>query len=282
MSSILAFIDGSAYAESVCRLAAWAAGRTHSSVEIAHVIGRRISSSFDLSGNLAAEQRSSLLEEYARLDGEHAKLAQTRGRALLEAARATVAAAGVAAVETRLRNGDLLDALTDLESEALMVVIGKRGEAADFARLHLGSNLERVVRASTRPVLVAARAYVPIERFLVAYDGGKSANRAVDFIAANGLLEGLRATVLSVGADSPENRSRLDAPVRRLREAGYEVDAQLLQGEPEDVIGAHVEATGAGLLVMGAYGHSRIRSLVIGSTTEAMVRRCKVPVLMFR
>jgi nucleotide-binding universal stress UspA family protein len=36
------------------------------------------------------------------------------------------------------------------------------------------------------------------------------------------------------------------------------------------------------VMVMGAYGHSRIRSLVIGSTTEAMVRRCKVPVLMFR
>jgi nucleotide-binding universal stress UspA family protein len=33
---------------------------------------------------------------------------------------------------------------------------------------------------------------------------------------------------------------------------------------------------------MGAYGHSRIRSLVIGSTTTAIVRRCKIPVLMFR
>ena len=37
-----------------------------------------------------------------------------------------------------------------------------------------------------------------------------------------------------------------------------------------------------GLLVMGAYGHSRIRSLVIGSTTTEMVRSCKVPVLLFR
>jgi nucleotide-binding universal stress UspA family protein len=39
---------------------------------------------------------------------------------------------------------------------------------------------------------------------------------------------------------------------------------------------------GVDLLVMGAYGHGRIRSLVVGSTTTAMVRRCKIPVLMFR
>ena len=163
-----------------------------------------------------------------------------------------------------------------------MVVIGKRGEAADFAKLHLGSNLERVVRASARPVLVAARTYVRPECFVIAYDGGASANRAVDYVASSGLCKGMRATVLSVGADTIENRTRIDAPIARLKAAGYTVDGQLLQGEPEDVIGTHVESQKIGLLVMGAYGHSRIRSLVIGSTTEAMVRRCKVPVLMFR
>jgi len=36
------------------------------------------------------------------------------------------------------------------------------------------------------------------------------------------------------------------------------------------------------LVVMGAYGHSRIRSLIIGSTTTATVRSCKVPLLLMR
>ena len=282
MSKILAFIDGSVYAESVCHLSAWAGVRLALPVEIAHVLGRRISGTFDLSGSLEMNQRAALLDEYSRLDEQHAKLAQAKGRALLDTARTIVAASGVEHVETKLRNGDLLEALADLEKDAEMVVVGKRGEAADFAKLHLGSNLERIVRSSTRPVLVAARKYVEFERFVIAFDGGKSANRAVDFVASNGLLKGMKATVLSVGADTAENRSRLDAPVRRLREAGFEVEGLLKQGDPDDVIGGHVETQGIGLLVMGAYGHSRIRSLVIGSTTEAMVRRCKVPVLMFR
>ena len=163
-----------------------------------------------------------------------------------------------------------------------MLVIGKRGEGADFAKLHLGSNLERVVRAMHKPVFVASRAFKPVERFVIAYDGGASANRAVDCVANSAMLKGLPCTLLSVGADTAENRSRLDAPARILRDAGYTVEALLLQGDPDEVIGARVESEHEGLLVMGAYGHSRIRSLVIGSTTSAMVRRCKIPVLLIR
>jgi len=282
MSKILALIDGSIYARSVAGLSAWAAGRLGLPVEIAHVLGRRIPTNFDLSGSLEVEARSLLLQQMADLDEQHGRLAQQKGRAILEAGRADIQANGIGNVSTKLRHGDLLEALADLEADAEMVIIGKRGEAADFAKLHLGSNVERVVRATKRPVMVAARAYVPFSHFLIAYDGGRSANRAVDYVAASALVKGMRCTILSVGADTPENRSRLDAPALLLSRAGFEVEAKLENGEPDEVIGKRVEADGIGLLVMGAYGHSRIRSLVIGSTTTAMVRRCKIPVLMFR
>jgi nucleotide-binding universal stress UspA family protein len=53
-------------------------------------------------------------------------------------------------------------------------------------------------------------------------------------------------------------------------------------GTPDEVIVSRVAAVGAGLLVMGAYGHSRIRSLVLGSTTAQVLRGCEVPVLLLR
>jgi nucleotide-binding universal stress UspA family protein len=43
-----------------------------------------------------------------------------------------------------------------------------------------------------------------------------------------------------------------------------------------------VELGGVDLLAIGAYSHSRIRSLIVGSTTAATARRCRIPVLMFR
>ena len=50
-------------------------------------------------------------------------------------------------MSARLRNGDLLEAVAEAEVDARGIVIGKRGEAADFAKLHLGSNMERIARA---------------------------------------------------------------------------------------------------------------------------------------
>ncbi|MEX0758272.1 MAG: universal stress protein, partial [Tistlia sp.] len=182
MTKLIALIDGSLYSHSVCDHAAWVAGRTGAAVEILHVIGRRETGSppADLSGSLKLGARTALLEELATLDEQRGKLAQKRGRAILEDAKAKIAAAGVTEVTTRLRIGDLVEAVAECEAEADLVVIGKRGEAADFARLHLGSNLERVARSSRRPLLVAARAFKPIERFLIAYDGGTSSMKAVD------------------------------------------------------------------------------------------------------
>ena len=56
----------------------------------------------------------------------------------------------------------------------------------------------------------------------------------------------------------------------------------MLVGVADNEISTYVEGRGINLLIMGAYGHSRIRQLIIGSTTTAMIRHCKVPVLLFR
>lgn len=281
MDHVLACIDGSSYLSSVCDHAAWAAQRADARVELLHVLGRREVSSVptDLSGNLEANEQATLLRELAEYDAGRAKLTQRRGRLLLDEAKARLQAAGVA-TDTRLRNGDLLEALTEFEAGARLVVIGKRGEASGYASGHLGSNLERVVRASRRPVLVASRAFRPIERILLAYDGSPSATRAVELAATDPLLRGLECHLLSVGGE--EGRARLQAAEAKLRGAGTRAHASLEAGQPEDVIPAYAERHGIDLLVMGAYGHSRIRSLIIGSTTTAMVRASKAPVLMVR
>lgn len=284
MKKIISFVDGSIYTQSVCDHAAWAATRTGASIDVVHVLGRRDISStpVDLSGTLEAETQATLLKELADLDAQRARLSQQRGRVVVDDAKARLLADGVADVTAKLRNGDIVEAVHELEADADLVVVGKRGSAADFARLHLGSNLERVVRVARKPVLVASRAFQPIGRFLIAFDGGPSVMRAIGHIAAGPLFRGLECRMLMVGHDTPEARSKLEAAAALLRDAGYAVEADLRPGEPEGVISANVESGGINLLVMGAYGHSRIRNLIIGSTTSEMVRLCKVPVMLFR
>lgn len=281
---LIALVDGSVYAGSVCDHAAWIAARCSLQVELLHVLGRRAGGQapVDLSGNMGVDDRNALLQELSALDEQVAKLSQKRGRAILDDARARLEAAGASVVTPRLRFGDLLDTVAELEPQAAMLVIGKRGEAADFARLHLGSNLERVARASHRPVFVASRAFKPIQRFLIAYDGGPSSMKAVDHVARDPLFAGLQCRLLSVGADTAATRRSLHDAGALLRAGGHDVTSDILPGQPDKAIAAAVEDEGIDLLVMGAYGHSRVRHLIIGSTTAEMIRLCRIPILLFR
>ena len=279
MARILACTDGSLYAASVCDHAAWAAQRMGgAAVQVLHVIERATTDMpVDRSGTLGFDASEELLKDLVALDAARGRVALHRARAILADARQRLEKAGIAGVMTTQRHGALVDTVVEFEDGADLVVIGKRGEDADFAKGHLGASLERVVRASRVPVLVAARAFRPIRRFLIAYDGGPAAMKAVEYAARQPLLAGLACHIVTVGA-----AAALDEPVSVLRRGGLAVTAQALHGEPEQAISAHVGAAEIDLLVMGAYGHSRIRTLLIGSTTTALLRACRVPVVVFR
>lgn len=284
MNKVIACIDGSVYAASVCDHAAWAAGLCDATVEVVHVIDhhREHASVADHSGAIGFDSNETLIAQLAEVEEAQGRVALLRGRAILAEAGKRLRAAGIAAPILTQRHGSLVETITGLESGAAMIVLGKRGEAADFASMHLGANLERVARASRHPVLAAARAFRPIRRILVAFDGGPSIHKAIAFLAARPLLRGVAAKLLLAGPPDHVRALQLDAARAALAQAGMDVSVQTEMGEPEQVISRCVAQDGIDLLVIGAYGHSRIRSLIIGSTTTAMLRSCLIPVLMFR
>ncbi|MEM1265397.1 MAG: universal stress protein [Pseudomonadota bacterium] len=281
-NQILTCIDGSIYSASVADHAAWAAGRLKASVQLLQVLGRREASSADRSGRMVAGARRQLLEQLADLDAERAKLLRSQARLDLEEAEARLRDAGVEDVTPVLRNGDLLETLLALEETAAMTVVGKRGEAADFAQLHLGSNLERILRTAQKPVLVASRAFQPITACLVAFDGQQTAIRAVEAMACSPLFQGLETTLVLAGDATDAARRSLDAAEKTLTDAGFAAKSVVRPGSPITVIPAELQETAAGILVMGAYSHSRLRTLVIGSTTSEMIRACRVPIMVYR
>lgn len=280
MPTIIACTDGSLYAPSIYQHAAWAADRSGAGVHVLHLIERNdLPGASDLSGSIGFDANAELLAELAAADEAYARLARLRGKAILDDATRQLGD-----IETRVtqRHGSLVEALADFEDTASLIVIGKRGEHADFAKGHLGSNLERVVRSATIPVLVAARAFTPIRRFLLAFDGGASALKAVDHAAADPLLRGLECHLLAVGKPDSELATDLAGAAAQLETAGFSVSPTLLPGNADEVIAAEVARLEIDLLVMGAYGHSRVRRFILGSTTTTLIRTCQVPLLLFR
>lgn len=280
---VLAALDVSDYSASVAHLAGWAACRLGAPLELVHAIDRQAGrrAKADLSGSLSLGDQDDLLAELAALDESRARLAQESGRRMLELARAITVGSYHVSTEHRLRHGELVETLLELEPGVRLFVLGMRGEHADLAKDHLGSNLERVVRAVHRPVLVAARSFSAPRRFLIAFDGSPTTRRCVQIVCASPLLKGLPCELLTV-ADPARPPDGLAWAEQQLLEAGFDLHVQIEPGQPDEVIARHVRDHAVDMVVMGAYGHSRIRQLIVGSTTTEVLRACLVPVLLLR
>ncbi|MGM0701045.1 MAG: universal stress protein [Pseudomonadota bacterium] len=280
---VMAAIDGSQFSEGVCDYAAWASLALDAPLTFLHVVDNHPQTAeADLSGNIGLGSREHLLEELASLDERRAKVAQEQGRLMLKAAKERAVADGVASPATRQRNGTLVETLEELERETRLLVVGKRGETAHQASEHLGSNLERVVRTLHRPILMVPETFRRPERVMIAFDGSKTTRKGVEMLAKSPLFAGVVVHVVIVGAETGDNRSQLDWALATLREAGHDAEGAIRAGEVEATLRGYQAEHDIDLLVMGAYGHSRIRHLLVGSTTTAMLRRASVPVLLLR
>ncbi|MBV6657401.1 MAG: universal stress protein [Devosiaceae bacterium] len=289
MKHILACIDASPYAARVCNLAAWSAKRLGTSVELLHSIQRSnaAASRKDLSGAIGLGVKSSLLEELTQLDEAEGKLAIERGRVLLASAKEHLEGLGVTDISVTHRHGGIVETITEREADADLIVIGKRGASSDFAKGHIGSKVERVVRASRKPVVVASSrgpdlATAHPSRIVVAYDGGAASKAALAFAAASPLFAGLALHVVSVGPDDAKHRALVAEAEGLLAAQARDGDVVLVDGAPEEVIETTMKDEPDGFLVMGAYGHSPLRTLIVGSTTTAMIRTVHAPVLLMR
>ncbi|MBB3232370.1 universal stress protein [Halomonas stenophila] len=280
---VMAAIDGSQFSEGVCDYAAWASLALEAPLTFLHVVDNHPQTAeADLSGNIGLGSREHLLEELSHLDEQRAKVAQERGRLMLQAARDRAIEDGVAEPATRQRNGTLVETLEELADETRLLVMGKRGETAHQDSEHLGSNLERVVRSLHRPILMVPEAFQRPERVMIAFDGSTTTRKGVEMLARSPLFKGIPCHVLIVGADTGDHRSQLDWALATLREAGHEAEGAIRAGEVEETLRAYKEEHAINLVVMGAYGHSRIRHLLVGSTTTSVLRRASIPVLLLR
>jgi nucleotide-binding universal stress UspA family protein len=283
-NKVLACLDHSSYALTVCDYAAWAAFQLAAPLEFIHVLDRHpeVAPKIDLSGSIGLGSQEHLLEDLSALDERRSKIALERGRLLLEGAKQRAVADGIAAPEARQRHGELVETLTDMEKEARLFVLGKRGEAAENAPEHLGGNLERVVRALHRPILVVPKEFKSPSNFLIAFDGSVTTRKGVEMIASSPLFQGLSGHIVMAGTDNAASKTQLEWAVTALTKAGFSITASIIPGDPEAVLTEYIHTKLIDIVVMGAYGHSRIRQLLVGSTTTTMIRTSSVPLLLLR
>lgn len=283
MTHVMACIDGSPQAAAVCDCAAWASRRLGAPLTLLHVLDRQqYPMSGDLSGIIGLGSREFLLQELATLDEKRAKLALEEGRMMLDAARQRALSAGVAQPECRQRHGDLVETLRDLQNDTRLLVIGRQGEDSGDDIQHIGSQLESVIRTMHRPILVTVGQFTPPRSLMLAFDGSATTLKGVEMLAASPLFKGLPIHLVMVGNENDAVLTQLNAARDALAAGGLEVHTAIRAGEVEPTLHAYQAEHGIDLLVMGAYGHSRIRQFFVGSTTTSMIRTTRTPLLLLR
>lgn len=284
MKNIVACIDHSGSADAVCDAGAWVSQRVHRPLLLLHVLDRTMyPTRTDLSGNLVVGEQHQLLEELTELDAQRSRVALKQGRLQLEEARKRAEAAGVESLDTLQLHGHFVETLAERQEDMRILVLGRQGEDHGSDIRQIGSNIENVIRTLSCRILIVPVDFTPPRSVLFAYDASPTAKKILYILARSPLCKGLPFHLLMVGSDDETHRGQLDEARGELEEQGHaKVIPHLIDGEVEETLMEQVRENDIGLLIMGAYGHSRIRRFLVGSTTTRLLRQSEVPVLLMR
>ena len=283
-NTVLACVDISHFADYVADYAAWAACRMAAPLEFLHVIDRHpeIATGDDHSGAIGFDAQEILLHQLSNEDESRSKAARERGRIFLNDLRERAIVAGIKAPDVRQRYGVLEETLVEQEDGVRLFVFGRRGESAEATQRDLGRNVERVVRALHKPILAVTDSFIEPRRVMIAFDGGIVTRRGVEMVAASPLFRGLPVHLLMSGKESQNASKQLEWAKSTLEAANFAIFPSLIPGDAESVIAKAVREQDIDMLIMGAYSHSPLRSLLFGSKTSDLLRSAKVPTLLLR
>jgi len=269
--------DGSEAAEAGVKYAIALAKRTGNALTGLYVIDIKL-----LEGPFLRDLSASLgTAPYVNYQNNVAMLLEERGKAALAAFQALCDEAGVTA-DTKIQTGVVWRCILESSELADLIVMGRSGEHSAWLEGLIGSTTETVARRAKLPVLVTGAPAPGDGGILVAYDASPHSRQALK--TAAGVAESWKKKLYVLVVGGPE----MDVTAAEAK--------TYLTGRPFEAEHVRVEAgAGAGdaivraakdrdvsAIAMGAYGHSKVVELVMGSTTAHVMNHAACPVLLCR
>jgi nucleotide-binding universal stress UspA family protein len=276
--TILIPTDGSEYGRTAIDFGVYIARKLEAQLIGLHVIdiGLMRGTVFsDISGSIGLPPYQEFLPVIeAGLDG--------RAETVLKAFRERCEAAGLHP-ETIKAVGVIDETIIEEGKKTDWIMLAQRGENFHLAKGGiLGSTAELVVRNSGKPVMVTPKTYQDIESMALAYDGSPPAHNALKLAINLSEKAFWPLTVICI-TDNQAIADRLHKKVEATLEP-FQIDCEtiVIRGKENREILKFIQEGSVELLVMGAYGHNRLRQLFVGSTTSDVIQKSSIPVLLTR
>jgi nucleotide-binding universal stress UspA family protein len=279
IKNILVCTDGSAHGTAACRYAAFLSRQLQARLIGLHVLDSRMLEGpmmADISGWVGAQPYGAQLRQFRELMEE-------KGQSVVAALNELCEQDGVE-VESWTKMGHPSRVMLEEESRAELLILGQKGEHAQWGGDMMGSNAERVVRHSVKPCLVTPETFDPITKVLIAYDGSGHAGQALTEAVELALALQVELVIATAVEDDDQDKAQAVSNDARKQAAAHGCTAAnlVIEGQPEEAILETAREHKCDLVVVGAYGHSRIREMILGSTTVALITRSHLPVMLVR
>ena len=274
IKSILLSIDGSVYTESAIKTGIHLAEKFDAHLHVLSVIDVR---TFDwaMSG---ANAFAPIIPSSAYLE-ENKNFQSDKAKAILEKSEELLKMASIK-YTLEIASGAPADVICEHERTADLVIMGASGDFTEDQSKIIGENLEAVTRQTFKPLLIVAKAFRPIKSILAAYDGGQLANKGIALAGYFARRLDIPVTVLTASTNEEEASSLLHEAQKYLNYYNIEFKLLHLDGQAETIIHDYANANDMDLIFMGAYGRSRIREAILGSTTQTVIQNAQMPVLL--
>jgi len=282
---VVACIDGTMLTESVCDYSAWVANKLTAPLKLLHTINHHHETPItsDLSGNIGFGSQEHLQEQITLLEQEQSKLKLQQGKLMLEAAKECVAKKGIVTPTCSQRHGDLIESLIVLEDEIRVLVLGLKGQVHENKPHQIGAKLEAIIRSLHRPILIVNDTFKTPERFMIAYDGSQAANKAVEMVANSPLFKNLSCHLVCVNNNEKTAAEQLEQASNTLKSiSGLDLTTSRLKGKVDLELCNYQQQHDIDLTIMGAFSHTRIHDMLLGSFTHKMLINTKKPLLLLR
>ena len=154
-----------------------------------------------------------------------------------------------------------------------------------------GGTVEELIAETTlfesgRPMILVPyiqKAPLKLDRVMVCWDGSRQAARAIN--DAMPLLAKAGRVEVVIVANEPGKQDEIEGADigKHLARHGLKIDVKRIAGGHIDVAAtllSHAADSGTDFMVMGGYGHSRLRQFILGGVTRSILQSMTVPVLM--
>lgn len=166
-----------------------------------------------------------------------------------------------------------------LSRTADLIGMGKRGVTSERDRRRLGSNVDRMIRATTSPICLTSKVFLPIVRAVVLLDADLSHRSAVELVATHAGLQKLEIDLIVAARDGEDPSPKLHWAREAL--AAQEADVFAMQADGPDEAATHyISQRGADLIIISRAVLAPDPQARLGRIEEGAIFGWRTPVLI--